>query len=166
MASVESRVELRTAVPEDAEDIARVINAAYQVERFFVDGDRTSPGEVRRLMAGGAFLLVADASGSPAGCVYVEVRGARGYFGLLAVDPGRQGQGIGRKLVAAAEDHCRKAGCKIMDLQVVDVRAELPPLYRSLGYAETGTAPFTTPSKIPCRFVLMSKALVPGALEP
>lgn len=162
MAIVESEVSLRPAVPDDAEDIARLINAAYQVERFFVDGDRTSPDEVRSLLGGGAFLLASDGTGTPAGCVYVQVRGPRGYFGLLAVDPGHQGQGIGRKLVAAAEDHCRAAGCTVMDLQVVDVRAELPPLYRSLGYTESGTAPFTSPSKVPCRFVLMSKALRPG----
>jgi GNAT superfamily N-acetyltransferase len=159
-------VKLRAALPGDAGVIAGLINTAYQVERFFVDGDRTSHAEVLRLLGLGGFLLASDAAGQPTGCVYVEVRGERGYFGLLAVDPERQGQGIGRALIAAAEEHCRAAGCAVMDLQVVDVRAELPPLYRSLGYVESGSAPFTSPSKRPCRFIRMSKPLAPAPRRP
>src|SRR6185295_19693498 len=113
---------LRAATPADAEIVARLVNAAYRVESFFVDGDRTRPDEVRELLGTGSFLLVADERGEVTGCVYVELRGARGYFGLLAVDPGRQGGGIGRALVAAAEAHCRDAGCAFMDIQVVDLR--------------------------------------------
>ena len=85
---------LRTAGLADAGAITAVINAAYQVERFFIDGDRTSEDEVRRYMAKGAFLI-AEEAGRPAGCVYTEQRGDRGYFGLLAVDPAQHGQGLG-----------------------------------------------------------------------
>jgi predicted N-acetyltransferase YhbS len=154
---------LRAAKAVDAAEIAGLINAAYQVERFFIDGDRTSPDEVRELLRKGTFLLAADEAGAVVGCVHVEVRRTRGYFGLLAVDPGRQGQGIGRRLVALAEDHCRAAGCAFIDLQIVDLRAELPPFYRALGYTESGTAAFPVASKVPCRFILMSKALGPDA---
>ena len=74
-----------------------------------------------------------------AGCVYAELRGERGYFGLLAVDPQRQRCGIGARLIAAAEEHCRAAGCRFMDLTFVNLRQELPGYYRSLGYVENGT---------------------------
>lgn len=49
-----------------------------------------------------------------------------------------------------------------MDLRIVNLREELPPFYRRLGYVETGTAPFQEEikSKLPCHFVLMSKPLV------
>jgi predicted N-acetyltransferase YhbS len=151
---------LRTAGPADASAITAVINAAYQVERFFIDGDRTSEDEVRRYMAKGAFL-VAEEDGRPAGCVYIEQRGDRGYFGLLAVDPAQHGKGLGRTLVEAAEERLRRAGCIAMDISVVDLRTELPPFYRRLGYVETGTAPFPDPEKAtrPCHFILMSKPL-------
>ena len=151
---------LRTAGPADAGAITTVINAAYQVERFFIDGDRTSEDEVRRYMAKGAFL-VAEEDGRPAGCVYIEQRGDRGYFGLLAVDPAQHGKGLGRTLVEAAEERLRRAGCIAMDISVVDLRTELPPFYRRLGYVETGTAPFPDPEKAtrPCHFILMSKPL-------
>ena len=151
---------LRTARPADVGAVTAIINAAYQVERFFIDGDRTSEDEVRRYMAKGAFL-VAEEDGRPAGCVYVEQRGDRGYFGLLAVAPAQHGKGLGRTLVEAAEERLRRAGCIAMDISVVDLRTELPPFYRRLGYVETGTAPFPDPEKAtrPCHFILMSKPL-------
>ena len=151
---------LRTASPADAGAVTALINAAYQVERFFVDGDRTSEDEVRRHMAKGTFL-VAEEDGVPIGCVYTEQRGDRGYFGLLAVDPGQHGKGLGRTLIEAAEARFRRAGCQAVDISVVDLRTELPPFYRRLGYVETGTAPFSDPQKAtrPCHFILMSKTL-------
>jgi N-acetylglutamate synthase-like GNAT family acetyltransferase len=153
-------VPLRRATADDAAAVAGLINAAFQVERFFVEGDRTNAGEVRALMGKGSFLL-AEEEGRLAGCVYLERRGDRGYFGLLAVDPARQEKGLGRALVAAAEEEFRAAGCRAVDIQVVDLRTELPPFYRRLGYAETGTAPFPDDAraKRPCHFIRMSKPL-------
>jgi GNAT superfamily N-acetyltransferase len=152
---------LRWAQADDVENLVRLINAAFVVERFFLERDRINPEKVRMLMVTGKFLLAEDAAGL-AGCVYIELRGARSYLGLLSVDPERQRSGVGRRLMAAAEDHCRSAGSRAMDLRVVNLRAELPPFYRRLGYAETGTAPFAAdaqPSR-PCHFIEMSKRLV------
>ena len=155
---------LRPAGPVDAGAVTALINAAYQVERFFIDGDRTSEDEVRRYMAKGTFLI-AEQDAVPVGCVYTERRGDHGYFGLLAVDPAHHGQGLGRSLIEGAEETFRRAGCRAVDIQVVDLRIELPPFYRRLGYVETGTAPFTDPEKAtrPCHFILMSKELTTEA---
>jgi predicted N-acetyltransferase YhbS len=155
---------LRAAVPGDAGAITGLINAAFQVERFFIDGERTSADEVRAYMEKGTFL-VAENGGAPIGCVYVEERGERGYFGLLAVAPAQHGKGLGRMLIEAAEDRFRRAGCRAVDISVVDLRTELPPFYRRLGYVETGTAPFPDPEKAtrPCHFILMSKRLTAEA---
>lgn len=144
---------------EDAEAVAAVINAAFRVERFFIEGDRTDPGKVRGMLQKGDFLVAED--GGMAGAIYVELRGERAYFGLLAVDPTRQGSGLGRKLVEAAEEHARGAGCGVMDLRIVNLRAELPGFYRRLGYVQTGTEAFhaDVESKLPCHFIVMSKPL-------
>jgi hypothetical protein len=50
----------------------------------------------------------------------------------------------------------------MMDIQIVNVRSELPPFYRKLGYIETGTAPFPAEvvTKLRCHFIVMSKPLV------
>ena len=153
-------VRVRDAIAADAEAIARLVNRAFLVERFFVDGDRTSTGEVLRLLERGTFLL-AEAEGRLVACVYVESRGERGYFGMLSVDPSHQGQGLGRRLVELAEDRCRREGCRVLEIHVVDLRRELPPLYRRLGYVEVGTEPFPDAerAKLAARFIVMTKPL-------
>jgi GNAT superfamily N-acetyltransferase len=151
---------IRAAIPSDTEAVARLINAAFIVERVVIDGDRTNPENVRALMNTGAFLLTEDAVGL-AGCVYVERRGERSYLGLLSVEPQRQGMGFGRQLVAAAEDYSREIGCRAVDLRIVSARAEILPFYRRLGYIENGTAPFPADvqTKVPSHFILMTKPL-------
>jgi GNAT superfamily N-acetyltransferase len=148
------------AEPQDVESIARLVNTAYRRERFFADGDRTNPDKVRNLMQKGKFLL-AEEAGVLAGCVYIERRGERGYFGLLAVDPAQQRAGLGSRLVAAAEDDCRAAGCRFMDITIANLRKELPGFYQRLGYVEDGTLPFPSdqPTNQPCHLVKMSKLL-------
>lgn len=156
-----NQITTRTAESTDAENIARLVNAAFRPERFFIDADRTDPDKVRALLEKGKFLL-AEEAGVLIGCVYVELRGERGYFGLLAVDPARQRAGIGSRLIEAAEQYCRATGSNFMDLTTVNLRKELPGYYRRRGYVESGTLPFPAdqhPPKIPCHLVKMSKPL-------
>jgi GNAT superfamily N-acetyltransferase len=152
---------IRTATASDVPDLLRVINAAYVVEQFFKAGDRIDWAGVSERFERGTFLVETDEAGAVAGCVYVEIQpDGRGYFGLLSVDPARQGGGLGRRLVEAAEAHCRAAGCREIDLRVVNLRTELPPFYRRLGYVATGTEPYVDADATqPCHFVVMSKSL-------
>jgi GNAT superfamily N-acetyltransferase len=151
---------VRLAGGSDVEALAHLINAAFLVERVAFDGDRVDPAKVRGYMNTGTFLVAEDA-GVMAGCVYVEMRGGHGYLGLLSVDPPRQGLGLGRQLLAAAEDFARHAGASAMDLRVISPRAELLPFYQRAGYAETDTVPFApdTASKVRGHYILMSKPL-------
>ena len=155
-----TELKTRFAAEADAEAISALVNAAFEVERFFIDRDRIYPGKVREMLRTGKYLLAED-NGALIACVYVELRRQRAYFGLLGVDPSRQGQGLGRKMVEEAEDYARSSGCEFIDLRIVNLRAELPPFYQRLGYVETGTEPFAAdaePSQ-PCHFINMSKPL-------
>ena len=159
--SPERNLRTRVAQITDVDAVAQLINAAFIVEQIAFDGDRINAQAVGELLDKGACLLAEDAAGL-AGCVYVEVRGARSYLGLLSVDRARQGMGLGRRLVAAAEDYSRKAGCDAMDLRIISPRAEtLLPFYQHLGYTETGTAPFSSDlkPKVPCHYITMAKPL-------
>jgi predicted N-acetyltransferase YhbS len=152
---------LRQAGPPEAGAIANLINRAFVVEKFFLDEDRTSPEKISELFATGSFLVAEDHE-RLVGCVYVEKRGVRAYLGLLSVDPERQRSGLGARLNIAAEEFARSLGCSVMDLRIVNVRKELPAFYHRLGYVETGTEPFPPDAnpKLPCHFIVMSKALI------
>ena len=153
-------VALRLAEAADADALVRLINEAFAVEKIVIEGERIDSEKVRALFEKGNFLLLYEAE-QPVGCVYVEVKGKRGYLGLLGVRPDRQKSGFGRRLATAAEDVFRKAGCEAVDLRIVSVRAELPPFYERLGYAATAIAPIpdTIALKIPSHFIVMSKRL-------
>jgi len=158
--SPDANIFIRAATSADTLSIVRLINAAFIVERFVFEGDRLSLEETQAFMNVGQFLIAEDTSGL-AGCVFVEIRKDRGYLGLLAVDPSRQGAGLGRKLMICAEDYFRTAGCRAVDLRVISPRTPLPPFYRRLGYVEVGTAPFSPAlhPKEPGHYILMSKPL-------
>lgn len=151
---------MRLALPEDVPALVHLVNASFVVEQPFIEGNRIDADGVRGYMERGKFLLAEDSSGL-AGCVYVELRGERGYLGLLGVDPPRQGTGLGRSLMDAAENYFRAAGCRAVDLRIISPRTPLPAFYRHLGYVQTGTAPFAPdiPVKVPCHYILMSKPL-------
>jgi predicted N-acetyltransferase YhbS len=141
--------------------IAALINQAYEVERFFVEGPRTSDAEIASLMEMGAFLVAHDDTGKIVGSVYAESRaGGRGYIGLLAVDPSAQGGGLGSRLMETAEQHLRERGSRDVDISVVNIRLELPPFYERRGYRADGTLPFTdTRATRECHFIVMTKSL-------
>jgi GNAT superfamily N-acetyltransferase len=187
MSSSNGDVMPRLATLQDAADLARVINDAFIVEAFFKIGDRTSAGEIAALMnAGGEFLMldlprgsgdlsaearsakgeaakagVERGTGTIAGCVYLKCRGDRAYFGMLSIAPAWQRRGLGRRLIDAAEARARACGCRVMDIHIVNLREDLPPYYRRLGYAESGTLPFSDPDRAsrPCFLIVMSKPL-------
>jgi predicted N-acetyltransferase YhbS len=161
-ARMNDQIKIRWAEARDVSAVVRVINLAFRAaESFFVEGDRVTTEILQPMLAKGNFLLAEDPAGL-VGCVYVELRGDRAYFGLLAVDPERQNRGLGQRLIDESENRARAAGCRAMDIRIVNLRKELPPFYRRLGYLESGTAPFPAEikSKLPCHFILMSKPLV------
>src|SRR5882762_4194856 len=159
--SQEDTLRFHVAPLADVEALARLINGTFRVEQPFIEGDRTNPDGVRAYMEKGKFLLAEDAAGL-AGCVYVELRGDHGYLGLLGVDPSRQGIGLGRKLMDAAENFFRHAGCVAVDLHVVSPRTPLPSFYRHPGYLDTGIAPSApdVPSKLPFHYILTTTTQV------
>jgi len=156
-----SRFLIRPAIASDDEAIISIANAAFAIETF-MNGTRTDPDRLADMKKSGE-LLVAESDERIVACVYVELRGSRGYFGMLSVSPQAQGAGLGRTMVEAAEKHCRERACTDMDITVLNLRPELFPYYRRLGYSETGTEEFhpTRPIKpgVDCYCIVMSKKL-------
>jgi GNAT superfamily N-acetyltransferase len=154
-------VNIRLATSDEADAIARLVNRAYEVEAFFVAGDRTNADDVRGLMRTGAFLVVdGDATGEIDACIYTSLSGRRAYFGMLAVDPSKQRRGLGRALIDACERRAQTSGAHAMDIKVVNLRTDLLRRYERLGYLVAGTERYEhRPVLQPCHFVVMTKAL-------
>jgi len=146
--------------PADSSALVSLINVAFRPEQIAIEGDRIDAEKLQPLFSTGKFLLLEDEEGL-AGCVYAEVRGIRGYLGLLSLRPALQGLGLGRRLMEFAEQYLVSAGCQAADLRTISARTDLVPMYEHLGYHTTGSAPMPAeiPLKIPCHFIHMSKHL-------
>jgi N-acetylglutamate synthase-like GNAT family acetyltransferase len=155
------QIPLRQAELQDVDAIVRLINLAFLAERTYIEGQRINAEGVRELLAKGKFLL-AEQHGALVACVFVNAQGERAHIGLVSVDPDKQGAGLGSRLMAGAEAHCRAAGFREMELRFINHRRELQRFYRRLGFAETGlteSMPDTQRIKVPFHFVQMCKRL-------
>ena len=57
---------------------------------------------------------------------------------MLAVEPGEQGRGTGRRMIAAVEARAQAAGCSVVEMTVISLRETLIAWYERLGYHRTG----------------------------
>ena len=127
-----------------------------------MDRERVYTNEVEAYMKAGTYFVVDAADGSLDACMYLQQRGDRMYLGMLAVNPARQGSGLGKRLMTEAERRTAAAGCQALDIRIVNLRTELPPFYRTLGFVDNGTEPMTDPpANRPSHFLRMTKKVVP-----
>jgi predicted N-acetyltransferase YhbS len=153
---------IRTATAADVPRIVALLNAAFAMEREFIDKDRTSAPEIEQYMTTGTFFVVDGDANGLASCMYLEQRVERLYLGMLAVNPSQQGRGVGRQMMAAAERQADSLGCHAIDIRIVNRRTELPPFYRALGFVDNGTEPLEEPLLTkPAHFIRMTKKVGP-----
>ena len=155
-------LRIRLATPADRSRLIPVVNAAYSVEKF-LGGTRTDEARLAAMMEKGSILMAEEDSGRPIATIYVELRGNRGYMGLLAVDPERQRRGLGGRMIQEGEAWLRSHGCEAVDIIVLNLRTELFPVYRRFGFVETRIEAFQ-PSRplepgFECHGIVMSKKL-------
>ncbi len=128
---------LRRALPVDAADVTRCVHAAYAryVERIGKPPGPMLDDYAKMIREHDVFVAVANA-----GVIGVLVLVRTGDGMLLdnvAVDPSRQGQGVGRALIALAEREARRRGHATLELYTHALMTENIELYRRLGYEET-----------------------------
>ena len=68
------------------------------------------------------------------GSIMVGFDGHRGWIYSLAVDPGQQGLGIGKKLVECAEAWLRSEGAPVVRLLVEGGNAKVAGFYEACGF--------------------------------
>ncbi|MES2861920.1 MAG: GNAT family N-acetyltransferase [Pseudomonadota bacterium] len=173
-----TEVTFRPADDADIERLLPLIHSAYRGdsarlgwthEADLLDGQRTDVDALHAILADPAeAIIIAERGGILIGCVRVTDLGdGLSSLGMLAVDPVRQGGGLGRRLIAEAEAHARRLAQRRMEMTVISQRAELIAFYERRGYELTGeTRPFPAtdprfgvPRRSDLAFIVMERAL-------
>jgi len=171
---------LTEAVEADFAEVIELANLAYRKtgegaswnsENGLIEGSRLTDALLREDLArpGAELLVYRDEPAGPLlGTVFLEPKGEGvWYLGLLTVRPGLQDRGLGKGILAAAEQFARsQSGAKIR-MTVLSVRETLIAWYLRRGYALTGeTVPFPygddrfgRPLRDDLYFVAMEKAI-------
>ena len=123
----------------DWEILVKLLHAAFSYQDDRID----PPSSVHRLdaesialKANDEHLFLAFEDGELVGCIFGKSQSGSLYVGKLAVWPHRQGEGIGRCLMQAAEDFARKTGLGALEL---DTRIELTEnhvTFAALGFVK------------------------------
>jgi len=131
-------VQIREARPEDAEALVPLIELLPH--RVTADGVRR---RIAQIAADDCPQLVADDGGAVVGLCGLHVMTALhrekpvGRITILVVAEHLRGQGIGEKLVAAAEERLRSAGCGMIELTSNEWLVDAHRFYAKLGYQQT-----------------------------
>jgi len=130
--------EIVPAAPADAAAVRACVRAAYAhyVERI---GREPAPmtADYAALIEAGE-VWVARAGDGVAGVLVLRPQPPALLVENVAVAPARQGQGLGRRLMAFAEERARAAGLAEVVLYTNERMTENLRFYPALGFTETG----------------------------
>ena len=143
---------LHDAVEADFTEVIELANVAYRKtgpgsswnsEEGLIAGQRLNESLLREEFARKlkAHLLVyrETPDGPLLGTVWLEPKDtSTWYLGLLTVRPDQQAHGLGKTILAAAEDFVRAQGGTYIRMTVLHVRSTLIAWYQRRGYALTG----------------------------
>lgn len=183
MTGLDGGVTIRLATLGDVLAIEDVVQSAYRgdvsregwtTEADLLDGIRTDRAALATVIAGPASLMllavdVPTPTATVLACCQLERRGdGVAYFGMFAVRPQLQGGGLGRRLLAAAEDYASSQwSAHTMEMTVIVQREELIAWYVRRGYVRTqetrpfpyGDVRFGRPRRDDLEFVVLRKPL-------
>jgi GNAT superfamily N-acetyltransferase len=137
-------VTVRRATATDAQAIGAVFDAAVRDGWTFLgemaDEPMFGPDDWDRLVADhlppNVLLVATDQAGRVVG--YTAAHPEDGELYLLFVDPAHGGRGIGRKLLEAAHDALRSAGCTQVFLFTHEQNRRALAVYAAAGYQQDG----------------------------
>jgi ribosomal protein S18 acetylase RimI-like enzyme len=165
-------IKFRLAVPDDLPRLRALVEACYRGESAkqgwtheadLLDDERTSDAEIAAVIAAtDKRLLLAEVERQLVGTVTITDLGqGRAYLGMLCVSPELQAEGLGRALIADAEDMAAEHfHAKVMEMTVIEARRELIAWYERRGYERTGeTRPFPYGSENRFAMVVLERSL-------
>jgi predicted N-acetyltransferase YhbS len=158
-------IEVGHAPPEfcDWEALLKLLHAAFAYQNDRIDPPSSLhalDAQSIALKAKSEHLILAVDDGELVGCVFAKPQAGSMYVGKLAVRPHRQRQGIGRRLMQAAEDFARRSGVAAVEL---DTRIELTENHQTfadLGFVKIAEGAHDGYDHT--TFITMRKSLDPG----
>jgi GNAT superfamily N-acetyltransferase len=169
----------RSATLHDSTAIVDLVTSAYRgdesragwtTEAALIDGPRIDAELLADdLTDPSGLVLVGEEDGVILACCHLARKSdSVGYFGMFAVSPTQQGGGLGKQVLAEAERICRDDwGLEVLEMTVLEPRAELIAFYERRGFERTGgfepfpygQERFGTPRRNDLRFVVLRKPL-------
>ncbi|MFW0736249.1 GNAT family N-acetyltransferase [Flavobacterium sp. T12S277] len=153
-----------------------LINSAYRgetskkgwtTEANLLEGKRTNEEELTQTIQNPKnTILKYTENNTVIGSVLLVEKGQQLYLGMLTVSPELQNSGIGKKMLAEAENHAKALGLSSIIMTVISVREELIAWYKRHGYVDTGEREAFPESEIhvtisenPLEFIFLEKII-------
>nr|WP_067056207.1 GNAT family N-acetyltransferase [Mucilaginibacter sp. L294] len=142
-------MSITPATLTDVPELVVLINSAYRgesskkgwtTEASLIGGQRIDDEGLTEQMSDPNAIILKNTNedNQLTGCVYLQKRGEKLYLGMLTVLPTLQANGLGRRLLKAAEDYARSINYHTITMTVITTRTELLDWYERRGYAKTG----------------------------
>jgi GNAT superfamily N-acetyltransferase len=129
---------IRSASPDDSKQLAALVEQlGYRADERFIR-DQLAQLASRP----GTTVFVADDKGAVIGLLcfsitpLLHVSGGLGRISALVVDSQCKGQGVGRRLVAEAEEFAWNNGCSRIEVTSGDHRLDAHAFYEAIGYTQ------------------------------
>ncbi|GAB3930661.1 GNAT family N-acetyltransferase [Mucilaginibacter myungsuensis] len=137
------------ATPINVTALTIIVNTAYRGESsqrgWTSEAHLLSGSRIDETTMAGYFtdpnvtiLKHTDNEDSITGCVYLEAKQNKLYLGMLSVHPDLQDGGIGRQLLAAADEFATLHQLPVIAITVISTRTELIEWYERRGFVRTG----------------------------
>jgi len=164
------------ATLQDIPALNILINSAYRgetskkgwtTEANILEGKRTNEEELTETILNPKnTILKYTENDQIIGSVLLVEKENQLYLGMLTVSPELQNSGIGKKLLAEAENHAKALGLSSIIMTVITVREELIAWYKRHGYVDTGereafpeSGIHVTISEVPLEFIYLEKRI-------
>jgi len=164
------------ATLQDIPALNILINSAYRgetskkgwtTEANLLEGKRTNEEELTETILNPKnTILKYTENDKIIGSVLLVEKEHQLYLGMLTVSPELQNSGIGKQLLAEAENHAKSLGLSSIVMTVISVREELIAWYKRHGYVDTGereafpeSGIHVTVSEVPLEFIYLEKKI-------
>jgi predicted N-acetyltransferase YhbS len=137
------KIEMAPGSFDDWDALLQLVHGAFS----YMEGRIDPPSSIRQLdrcaiekKGADETLITAYDGNKLVGCCFLKEMEAKYYLGKMAIDPSRQGTGVGNRLLRFILDFSRAAGKKQLELESRVELVEVHAFFRKFGFVQTATS--------------------------